>query len=94
MTTTDSDTRATDEDRPTDSIYDHHPFNFGIWRHTDPVDDANADAEAAEATSTEGERPVVTDGGVAATTVCPSCSGELVNVQGVPACSDCTWTAR
>jgi hypothetical protein len=62
-----------------ENIYDHHPFNFGIWRRTEPASD---------------DGTAIADGGVAVTTDCPSCTGDLVNVQGVPACSDCDWTAR
>lgn len=68
-----------------ETIYDHHPFNFGLWRRATPADAAETDDDTPTA---------VTDGGVAVTTDCPSCTGDLVNVQGVPACADCGWTAR
>ncbi|MFD1646414.1 hypothetical protein [Haloarchaeobius litoreus] len=74
-----------------ETIYDHHPFNFGIWRRAAPVADAENDAEAE---ATDGTPTAIADGGVAVTTDCPSCTGDLVNVQGVPACCDCDWTAR
>ncbi|WP_256297034.1 hypothetical protein [Haloarchaeobius salinus] len=69
-----------------ETIYDHHPFNFGMWRDAEPVEDTPE--------TTDGTPTAVADGGVAVTTDCPSCTGDLVNVQGVPACSDCDWTAR
>jgi hypothetical protein len=73
-----------------ETIYDHHPFNFGLWRNATPAADDEPDASE----TTDGTPTALTDGGVAVTTDCPSCTGDLVNVQGVPACSDCTWTAR
>ncbi|WP_440989109.1 hypothetical protein [Haloarchaeobius baliensis] len=74
-----------------ENIYDHHPFNFGVWRRAEPAGDDETDAETE---STDETPTAIADGGVAVTTDCPSCTGDLVNVQGVPACSDCDWTAR
>lgn len=77
----------TDTTEERETIYDHHPFNFGMWRNAEPLTDTETDA-------TDETPTAIADGGVAVTTDCPSCAGDLANVQGVPACSDCTWTAR
>lgn len=73
-----------------ETIYDHHPFNFGIWRTAEPATEDEPNAGGA----TDETPTAVTDGGVAVTMDCPSCTGDLLNVQGVPACSDCDWNTR
>ncbi|WP_435359400.1 hypothetical protein [Haloarchaeobius sp. DFWS5] len=94
-TTTGDESETVEDTR--ESFYDDHPFTFGIWRNAEPVVDANEANEADEAETEEAEpekKPLVADGGVAVAMACPSCDGSLVNVQGVPACSDCDWTAQ
>ncbi|WP_435333533.1 hypothetical protein [Haloarchaeobius sp. TZWWS8] len=92
-TTTGEGDEAAEEER--ESVYSNHPFTFGMWRHSEPVVDEPEETEEAADTEETGEKkPIVADGGVAVTTACPGCDAPLVNVQGVPACTECDWTAR
>jgi hypothetical protein len=86
---------------------DDHPFTFGCFRAVEtpdipPIDEPTAatdhdvpfdDPDAADSGKTASRTPV-TDGGPALPGECPTCEGDLANVQGVPACPDCTWTAN
>ncbi|WP_227133578.1 hypothetical protein [Halorubellus salinus] len=66
-----------------------HDFTFGCYRGVDVTLD-----DPTDATVDADERTPVTDGGPAGATTCPSCESDLANVQGVPACTHCTWNAR
>jgi hypothetical protein len=68
-----------------------HDFTFGCYRGVDVTLD-DADASTADA---DAEEPTpVTDGGPTGATTCPACENDLANVQGVPACTHCTWNAH
>ncbi|WP_439027244.1 hypothetical protein [Haloarchaeobius sp. DT45] len=84
------------EEESQTSIYDNHPFTFGMWRNAAPVTDENDANQTEETDETESKKrkKVVADGGVAVTMACPNCDGDLVNVQGVPACTECDWAAK
>ncbi|WP_435319125.1 hypothetical protein [Haloarchaeobius sp. TZWSO28] len=91
--TTPGEESVSEDEETHESIYNDHPFTFGMWRHSDPVTDENDATEEGGETEPE-KKTVVADGGVAITMACPNCDGSLVNVQGVPACTDCDWAAR
>ncbi|WP_267640359.1 hypothetical protein [Haloarchaeobius amylolyticus] len=92
--TTPGEESASTDDEPSESFYDDHPFTFGMWRHAEPVADEPEPTETEETADEPEKQKVVADGGVAVTMACPSCDGSLVNVQGVPACTECDWAAR
>lgn len=67
-----------------------HEFTFGCYRAVDvTLDDAENQRDTADA-----DHALVTDGGVAGATTCPSCESDLANVQGVPDCTHCAWNAN
>lgn len=70
---------------------ERHNFTFGCYRaqHAPSVDERGDDATDETADPTP-----VTDGGAVAATTCPACENDLANVQGVPACTHCTWNGR
>lgn len=76
-----------------------HPFTFGCYRATDTpeLDQAAASerASSSDAVTDEAdpEPTPVTDGGSVLGAACPSCGGDIANVQGVRDCTHCTWTA-
>jgi hypothetical protein len=69
-----------------------HEFTFGCYRAADvTLDDTTPESDTPE---TDADPTMVTDGGVAGGTTCPSCESDLANVQGVRDCTHCAWNAR
>jgi hypothetical protein len=69
-----------------------HEFTFGCYRAVDvTLDDTESQRDTSD---TESDQTVLTDGGFAGATTCPSCESDLANVQGVPDCTHCAWSAR
>jgi hypothetical protein len=75
---------------------ERHDFTFGCYRSAEASSiDATEETDATDDPTDATDDPTpVTDGGVAAATTCPACEDDLANVQGVPACTSCAWTAR
>ena len=66
-----------------------HEFTFGCYRGVDvTLDDA---APENDTTDADDDLTIVTDGGFAGGTTCPSCESDLANVQGLPDCTHCAW---
>lgn len=81
--------RANEMADPTEA----HEFTFGCYRAVDvTLDDAENQRDASDA-GAESDHTVLTDGGFVGATTCPSCESDLANVQGVPDCTHCAWTA-
>lgn len=60
---------------------------------TDHDDAPTDDPDATENTDAASPTPIP-DGGTRLAGACPTCESTLANVQGVPACTNCTWTAN
>ncbi|MFC6717633.1 HTH domain-containing protein [Natrialbaceae archaeon GCM10025810] len=68
---------------------------LGVFPHTDPAAEETHTVEEAIATLRTGELPTplskVRSVEPDRSTTCPDCGGELIDGQGLYACSDCGW---